>query len=141
MSGGNVSAGTSTFAGTLAANTADAVIFADRFGYLTVTNLGTGPIYARADGQPATVAGQGSLVIPAGQTQIIANGLKTWYQSSKVIPAGSVSLPGDATADSPTNPGKVAPFMSSLAGQMANPGTSVSIIGAAVEAYAIAGTG
>lgn len=132
-----VPSGTFSYSNTLTANTADSISFADRAGYLTVTNTGSTVMYARADGQAATIAGEGCLAVLPGQSQILANGEPLWYQSSKVIPKGQpVNAQGTGTT-SPFNPAIEQPYMSSGAGQMANPGTSVSVISAAADTYTL----
>lgn len=98
--------------GELDGNGAADVTFPDRYGYVSVTNLGTAPIWARADGTPAVVEDAGAYVIPPGDSRMLANGLGLWYQSSRVLAEGSDNVD-----------------FQSRAGQEANPGTSVSIIG------------
>jgi hypothetical protein len=126
------------------ASTAETTTFADRYGYVTVQNLSATAgqlLYVRADGTAATVGGQGCLVVPAGGQVVIANGEPLWYQSSKVIAQGANQFGGGNTASSPSNPGTVTP-MESLAGQMANPGTHVSVISSTVSLpYALGGAG
>lgn len=139
-SSGALAAGVQTYSSTLAANTADTVTFPDRYGYVTVTNIGATVLYARADATAATVAGNGCYAIPPGETHILANGLPTWYPSSNVIPAGANEFGGGNTADTPASPGSVTP-MESLAGQMANPGTSVSLISSGTPWYSVEAAG
>jgi hypothetical protein len=140
-SSGTLAAGIQSYSSTLTAATADTVTFTDRYGYVTVTNTGTGTIYARADGTAATVAGNNSFPIQAGQTQVFANGAQTWYPSSRVIPAGTDVLTNGSTISSQGNPAIVQPYMSSLAGQKANPGTVVSLISSVTPTYTVSGTG
>jgi hypothetical protein len=145
MAGGTVTAGNSTYSSTITtASTAELTTFADRYGYVVVQNLATTAgelLYVRADGTAATIGGEGCLVIPAGGQPVIANGLPLWYQSSKVIAQGANQFGGGNTADSPSSPGTVTP-MESLAGQMANPGTKISVISSTASLpYALGGTG
>jgi hypothetical protein len=145
MSGGTLPAGTSTYSSTIAAaGTAEATTFADRYGYVVVQNTSATAgqiLYVRADSTAATVGGQGCLAVPAGGQVIIANGLLLWYQSSKVIQKGSNQFGGGNTADSPSSPGMIQ-SQDSLAGQMANPGTTVSVISSTLSLpYTLAGTG
>lgn len=141
MAGGNVSAGVSTFSGTLAASTVDTVTFADRYGYVLVENTGTGTINATADGSTPASSGAGSgVAIAAGASVVLANGLPLWYQSSKVITKGVNQFGGGNTASSPPSPGMVQ-SQESLAGQMANPGTTVKLISAGTPSYTVSGTG
>lgn len=141
MSGGSVSAGVSTYSNTLAAATVDTVTFADRYGYVLVENTGTGTINATADGSTPSSSGAGSgVAIAAGASAVLANGLPLWFPSSRVIPDGANQFGGGNTADSPASPGTVTP-MESLAGQMANPGTTVKLISAGTPSYTVAGTG
>jgi hypothetical protein len=87
------------------------------------------------------VGGEGCIVVPAGGERVIANGLPLWFQSSDVIVKGSNQFGGGNTASSPTSPGTVTP-QESLAGQMANPGTSISVVSSTASLpYAIEGTG
>lgn len=152
MAGGNVPAGSYSYSSTLVASTADTVTFADRYGYVEVSNTGTsGTIYVRLDGTAATVAGANTYPVNPGQSLVFANGLPQWFQSSKVIPAGSAQLPrggGAATVTpsstvttTPFNPGEEVPFMSSGAGQMTNPGVSVSLISSGTPTYTVAAAG
>lgn len=126
MAGGPVSAGVSTFSGTLVASTVDTVTFADRYSYVLVENTGTGTIYATADGStPTGVAGAGSgVAIAAGASGVLANGLSLWFQSSKVIAQGSNNAQ-----------------QQSKAGQMANPGTTVKLVSSSTPSYTVSGTG
>ncbi|MGH3401882.1 MAG: hypothetical protein ACRDRJ_05070 [Streptosporangiaceae bacterium] len=135
-----VPSGTFVYSNTLAAGTADLVEFADRVGYATVTNTGASVMYARADGQTATEAGEGCLAVMPGGQAVLANGEPLWYQSSKVIPQGANQFGGGNTSQHPGAPGEVTP-MESLAGQLANPGSVVSIISSAAETYTIAFAG
>lgn len=146
MAGGTVPNGTSTYTGSITTGaTAEATTFADRFGYVLVQNTGTAVLYVTADGSTPlgasdTTGGSGVAVLPGGQS-VLANGLPLWYPSSKVIPLGSNQFGNGNTASSPSSPGMVQ-SQRSLAGQMANPGTKVSVLGAtAAQTYTISGTG
>ena len=145
MAGGTVPSGTSTYTGSLTAtSTAESTTFADRYGYVVVKNLGTSPMWATADGSTPTgsaadSSGGAGVAIPGGATEVLANGLDLWFQSSKVIPAG-VNQFGGNTTPNPGAPGMVQ-SQTSLAGQMSNPGTKVTVIGTASTEYSIEGTG
>lgn len=155
MAGGNVSSGTSTYSSTFTtAGTAEATTFADRYGYVVVTNTSTtGEIYATANGTVASATN--GLPIGPGQSVVIANGLALWYPSSTVLKAGVEKIPtGGGTGSevntsptqttSPAQPGRIHPMMSSLLGQVANPGTNVSMWTASsggATSYTISGTG
>lgn len=144
--------GVTTYSSTTAStSTADVVNFLDRYNYVTITNDGTVVIYARADqpvgGTTATVAGLNCYAIPPGESRILANGLPMWFQSSRVLQKGVIQVGNGAAYDptanpsTPSNPGTVTP-MESLAGQMANPGTVVSLISATSgQAYTVAAAG
>jgi hypothetical protein len=132
----SVPSGTFSYAQTLTASTADTVSFGDRAGYVTVANLGATVIYARADGTAALVAAEGTYAVLPGESALLANGSPLWYQSSKVIPSGVNQFGGGNTATSPSSPGEVQ-SQRSLAGQMANPGTIVSLISTAGESYSV----
>jgi len=140
MANYNVPSGTFSFGQTLTADTADTIQFADRAGYLTIANTGTSVIWVRADGQAATIQGEDCYAVLPGESAILANGLPLWYQSSRVIPQGVNQFGGRNTSDSPTNPGSVTP-MESLAGQMTNPGTQISLVSSEPVAYSIAFAG
>jgi len=145
MSGGTVAAGTSTYSSTIAvAGTAETTTFGDRYGYVTVVNDSATAgqlLYVRADGTAATVGGQGCLVVPAGGQVVIANGEPLWFQSSRVSAQGVNQFGGGNTASSPSSPGTVTP-MESLAGQMANPGTHISVISSTLSLpYSLEGSG
>lgn len=124
-SSGKIASGNTTYTSSLSSATAvDEVQFSSRYEYVTVTNLGTsGDLYATGDGSAPQVSGAGtSVVVPPGESRVIANGLPSWYQSSNVIAQG-----GD-NAD-----------QESKAGQLANPGTTINVTGAA-NSYQVAGT-
>lgn len=141
MAGGTVPTGQSTWSGTLAASTVDTVQFADRGGYALVENTGSGVIYASADGSTPVTAGAGtSIAIVAGASALLGNGNASWYQSSKVIPAGTTQYPnGSGTYQTTPNgqPGRTVPYMSSLAGQASNPGTTVKLVSSGTPTYTV----
>jgi hypothetical protein len=144
-SSSNLPNGTTAYSSTLTAGTADLVEFPDRFGYISVFNEGTsGVLSVRADGQAATessgVPGVDCYVVMPGESVLLANALPTWYPSSNVIQSGELEFGGGTSASSPASPGTVTP-MESLAGQMTNPGTKVSIISASANAYTVAAAG
>jgi hypothetical protein len=122
---------------TLTANVADQVTFADRAAYVSVTNSGGTVLYCRADGTAATVAGNGCHAVLPGESALLANGGVYWHQTSNVIPHGSSQYGGGNTTGSPASPGEVT-LMESLRGQMANPGTVVSIVSAGANTYTLA---
>lgn len=144
-SSGTLANGVSSYSSTLVASTADLVTFSDRYRYVSVTNTGgSGVIYVRADGVTAVGAANNTIAVGPGQEVVIANGLKSWYQSSNVILAGAVAYPegaGDTTATPNGQPGEVQPYMSSNAGQAANPGTLVSLVSSGTPTYTVAGAG
>jgi hypothetical protein len=155
MAGGTVSSGTSVYSSTFtAAGTAEATTFADRYGYVVVTNTSTsGEIYATANG--STASATNGIPVGPGLSVVIANGLALWFQSSRVIAAGVEKIPtgggsfsevqtSTTVTTNPAQPGRVVPMMGSLAGQAANPGTNVSLWTAAsggATSYTISGTG
>jgi hypothetical protein len=105
--------------------------FADRYEFVQVENPGATAIYASAD--PAvtspTSSTNNTVMVPAGGSAVLSNRNPLWYQSSNVIAKGVIRYGNGNTATSPASPGLVTP-MESLAGQMANPGTTVSVSGA-----------
>lgn len=135
-----VPAGTATASATLTIGTADTVTFADRYNYVSVTNLGTTMMYVRADGTASVTGAQGAYVVAPGASAVVANGLPNWYPSSRVLRQGTLHYGNGNTTDSPTSPGRVN-MMESLAGQAVNPGTSISVISAGADAYTIAAAG
>lgn len=160
MAGGTVSSGTSTYSSTFAAaGTAEATTFADRYGYVLVVNTSTtGEIYATANGTVASATN--GVPVGPGQSVLLANGLKLWYQSSNVLISGAPKIPtgGGSNSEvatsttqttSPAQPGREVPMMSSAAGNIpagsyANPGTNVSLWTASsggATSYTISGTG
>lgn len=149
MAGGTVASGISIYSSTFtAAGTAEATTFADRYGYVVVTNTSTtGEIYATTNGSAASATN--GLPVGPGQSVVIANGLALWFPSSTVLRAGKLIYPdGSGTPQTNTTkngqPGEVQPFQSSLQGQVANPGTNVSLWTAAsggATSYTISGTG
>lgn len=155
MAGGTVPSGVSVYSSTFATpGTAEATTFADRFGYVVVTNTGTtGEIYATANGSVAS--GTDGLPIGPGESAVIANGSQLWYPSSRVIPAGVPKIPTGGGSNSevvtsptittnPAQPGRIHPLGSSLLGAIADDGTSVSLWTASsggATSYTIAGNG
>lgn len=152
MAGGNVLSGQTSFDSTItAASTAEATTFADRFGYFSVSNLSATAgqiLYVTADGSAPVASGAGNeIAVLPGQTRVIANGLELWFQSSKIIPAGTILL-GDSAAynastnpSTPANPGRVQD-QRSLAGGMQNPGGKITVLSTTAGLpYAIEGTG
>lgn len=139
---GALPAGTKSYSSTIAtASTAEDVTFPDRYGYVTVTNAGSAPIYVRTDGSPATETGADSYVVQPGDTRLFANAERLWLQSSEVIPQGTNEFGGAGNVSSPSSPGTVTP-MESLAGQIANPGTSISLVSSSSGvAYNVAAAG
>lgn len=130
--------GQRTYSGT----TAQSVTFADRYQYVTVTNTGADAIYVTSDGStPSTSGASNTQVVLPNETRIIANELPLWYQSSRVIPQGVNQFGGGNTASSASSPGMVE-SQTSLAGQMANPGTNITISGTSGSiAYTIEAAG
>jgi hypothetical protein len=118
--------------------------FADRYGYVLVTNTGTVPIYVTGDGSAAETSGEGTaVVVPAGASVPVANGLPIWHQSQNAIPAGvNANAVGAVTTGNPTSPGDpgfVTP-MAALAGKVANPGTTITVAGT-VTGFVLQGMG
>jgi hypothetical protein len=150
-----VPAGDTAYTNTLTANTADTVNFADRFGFIAVTNVSaSGVIWVTANGSVAVDSGAGVVnaePVEPGQTIELANGLVYWGQASSVLVAGSVAIPRGggaayvATSSTVTttaaNPGHVHPYGSSLAGGGADNGTSVSLICTTANEYTITAAG
>jgi hypothetical protein len=151
MTAYTVSPPDTTYGNTLTANSADTVTFTNqRFGYVSITNAGSAVIYARADGQTAVAAAEGTVMVLPNTTAVLANGLPLWYQSSNAIVPGTSEIPfgngateaaSSTVTSSPAQPGETQPFMASGAGHASNPGTVVSIISTAADPYLIAGTG
>lgn len=117
----SVTNGVASYSNTLTANTADTVTFADRYSYVTVTNTGTGVLYARADGTTAVAAAQGTYAVLPAESAILANGQALWYPSSKVLQAGTANQ-----------------LQESRTGGAANPGTVISLVSVAADGYTIA---
>lgn len=120
-----------TFYGTIASSTvAVTATLTNYYDSVVVENLGvplsTGPetqiIWVRADGTAAVKEADGCFAIMPGQSLVLDNGLAFWRQSQSVIPAGTMA------ASSVSAPASITPMGSSLAGGVANPGTSVSVI-------------
>ena len=145
-SSGTLANGVTSYSSTIATgSTAETVTFSDRYGYVTVVNGGTTAIYVRADGAAATVAGNSCYVVLPNEGLMLANGLPLWFPSSNVVLAGTVQYPtggGGTTATKNGQPGEVQPYMSSLAGKVANPGTIISLIcSASGGAYTVSAAG
>lgn len=144
-SSSDLSNGTTAYSWTTAAGAADTVTFPDRYGYVTVTNeSASGVLSVRTDGAAATeasvVPGTDCYPVLPGETRMLANALPLWYQSSNVILAGELVFGRGNTSDSPAAPGEVT-AQESLAGQVANPGTHVSLISSAAVQYTVAAAG
>lgn len=138
--------GQNSFSGTLVANTAQTITFGYaanntpiRYAYVVVENTATtGIIYVRTDGTAATVGGDEDTAISPGGVAVIANMLALWSQAMSVIPVGSYAA-GMAVGSG--TPPELQPYGSSLWGGQANPGTSVSVIGAGTNTFTVTGTG
>jgi hypothetical protein len=135
-----------SFSGTLVASTAQAITFGSpttsgipiRYAYVYVENTGSsGIIYARTDGTAATVGGDLCVAINPGTGQVIANQQPLWTQAANVIPVST----GTEGAEAPWNANTVQPYGSSYYGQLASPGTSVSVISGGTPTFTISGTG
>jgi hypothetical protein len=87
-----------------------------------VSGAETQIIWVRADGTAAVKEADGCYAIMPGQSLLLDNGLAYWRQSQSVIPSGTMAV------SSVSAPASITPMGSSLAGGVANPGTSVSII-------------
>lgn len=132
--------GQSSYVGTAAGT----VTFADRYGFVLVTNTGTAPIYVTGDGTVPETTGAGTaIVVPAGAAAMVANGLPIWHQSQNVIPAGTNQnrngAIGTANPSTSQNPGFTTP-MAAMQGQMANPGTTIQVAGT-VTGFVLEGAG
>lgn len=142
----SVPSGVSTISETLVASTVDTVTFADRYRYVLINvSAGTTPVFVTTDGSTPALSGNGSGVsVGANEMIVMANGGKSWYQTSNVIPAGSVQYPtgGQGVTATPNGqPGSVQPPMSSGAGHAANPGTVIKLISTGTPSYTISGAG
>jgi hypothetical protein len=155
MAGSTLAAGVLSYSSTIAvASTTETVTFVERYNYVAVTNDGTtNAIYVNTAGGTVTDTGNqtNAVTVPPGATVVIANQLPLWFQSSKVIPAGSAQIPqgaGAATVSPSTtvlstvfNPGETQPYMSSGQGQKTNPGTSVALNCAGTNPYTVTAVG
>jgi hypothetical protein len=129
--------------GTLVASTATTITFGNpttsgvpiRYATVLVENTGTtGNIFARTDGQPATVGGDFCTEIGPGVAVEIANADPLWNQAATVIPKGAI------VGGTPGTPAEVYPYGSSLWGGLANAGTTVSLISSGTPTYTVTGT-
>lgn len=160
MAGGTIGAGANpTYTGTVTTGgTAEQTTFADRYGYVNITNDGSTIMYATTNGTTAAAGGSGVYAINPGTNLTIANQLPYWDQSSSVLLPGVEKIPtGGGTFSetttsptvltSPSNPGRVHPMMGSMMGNIGgsgyvNPGVKVSIFSATTSApYTIVGAG
>jgi hypothetical protein len=140
--------GQQSYSGTLVANTAQAVTFgysggaAIRYAYVYVENTGaTGTIFARADGNPATVGGDDCIEIGPGLGATVANGAAYWTQAATVIPASNTGAAAYTGIAQTGNPPEVNPMGTSPYGQLTDPGTSVSLISSGTPTFTVTGTG
>lgn len=136
-----------SFSATLTANVAMTVTFGDntvnvpiRYAYVAVTNTSASAvIYARSDGVAATIGGDLCIAVEFNQTLVLANMLPWWSQAANVIPKGTLLGTGPQTG-TPFEIGT--PYGSSLYGQKASPGTSVSLISSGTTpTFTVSGTG
>jgi hypothetical protein len=151
----SVTSGNMSYGNTLTANAADVVTFADRFGYVSVTNNGTtGIIWVTTNNTTPVDTDTGennSYPVAPGQTALISNQTAYWGQTSKVTIAGTPQIPrggGAATVatsstvgSTPANPGSIQPYGSSLVGAVVNDGTIVQLISTSANGYYIAAAG
>lgn len=147
-----VASGISSYSGILVAAQADTVSFADRYGYVAITNTGaTGNIYVTTNGVAPTdtTPETGSVEIEPGETIEMANGLPVWSQVQTVIPLGTIQVGNGAAYNASTNPstqfnpGNVT-YGSSLAGGStfsADPGLVVGLLSAGTPTYEIQAAG
>lgn len=123
---------TETAYGTIASSTvATTATLSNYYQSITVENLAdpvtttagteTQIIWVRADGVAAVKEADGCYAVMPGQVLTLNNGLIWWSQVYNVLPKGTISV-------SPGTPAEVQPYGSSLMGQTANPGVSVSVI-------------
>jgi hypothetical protein len=111
-----------------------------RWAYIYVENTGTaGVLWVRTDGTAAAAA-DGSYSVPPGGSLVVANALAWWSQAASVIPA-SASGAGAYTNASGNGPLGVTPMGTSPYGQLASPGTNVSVFSAGTPTFTISGTG
>jgi hypothetical protein len=120
----------SAYASVASSTSASTFTLTPRWNYVVVSNMTTGTgatiIWVRTDGNPATVDGDESYALAPGQRGLFANQQGLWSQADTVVPAGTL-------IEGAPNPGVYSPAMvwpmgSSLAGGVANDGTSVSVI-------------
>lgn len=134
-----VPSGETSYTGT----TDTTVSFTDRFGYVLVTNNGTAPMYVTSNGSTPSSTGAGyTTEIAAGASALLANDTVYWGQASKVIPSGAVLYPNGSGAYQTTpngQPGTVQPYMSSLAGGVADDGTVINLLDATAFTIEAAG--
>lgn len=112
-----------------------------RYAYVLIENTGAGTIFARTDGQAATVNGDFCTAVPAGTTIVMANAAPWWSQAASVIPASNAGAAAYTGAEFGTNPPEVNPMGTSPYGQLVSPGTTVSVISAGTPTFTITGTG
>lgn len=160
MAGGTIAAGANpTYTGTITAGgTAEQTTFADRYGYVNVTNDGATVLYVTTNGTTAAAGGAGVYAIAPNASATIANQLPYWQQTSNVLLPGVEKIPtGGGTYSevttsptvltSPAQPGRVHPMMGSMMGNIGNsafpnPGVKVSVFSATTSApYTIVGAG
>jgi hypothetical protein len=127
--------------GTIASSSSAAsVSLVPRWAYITIQNEGSVGIWVRTDGQAAAVAGDYSFYVGPASALLLANMAPLWYQSATVIPE-STSGRGNIN---PSDPSENQPYGSSYYGQLANPGTTVSVIlstGSSSQTFAVAAAG
>lgn len=125
-----IPAGTTAYAATASGT----YQFVERYGYVQVQNTGTTIVYASADPGVTTPSAstENTVMVPAGGTAVLDNRNPLWFQSSNILRAGTLIYPtGGGTPQTNTTPngqpGTLQNQQTSLAGQLANPGTTVSI--------------
>lgn len=134
---------------TLVASTQQTVTFGNngnntpiRYAYVAVSHNGAvgTVVYVRTDGTAATVGGDNTVAVEAGQTAVVANAFATWSQAASVIPPAAAGANAYAVP-SGNGPSEVTPMGSSPYGGTASPGTSVSVISSGTPTVTITGTG
>src|ERR1700761_2614445 len=109
MANYTVPTGQTSYGNTLTANPADAVTFADRYNYVTVTNLGTtGAIYVTGNGVAPTGDSTGAIngeqAVMPGTSVAVAAGDIFWSQAQRVIPVGVIEMGNGTAYNAVTNP-------------------------------------
>lgn len=105
--------------------TAVTLTLTPRYEFITVSNNTGVEMWARSDGQAATVDGDLCVAVPPGQDVVIANMLPLWEQAQAVIPNGPNNQWGQWKGGGVANPGVSVSVITAVAPTVATPTATI----------------